>query len=173
MSPTHDDLLVAIDATFPREPIRGADAFSEWGTTYLDAADYRAQIDGKIWDALDRQYLVRRADALGFLGTEALVAVLPVYLRSVVEDGAQTDAAGMLTIILRKPGRGKGPDLGADRFAALVESLSEAQRVVVARVLEGFVERYADTSVGDRGLETLDSYWKAYLPAAPVAEGDG
>lgn len=166
-------LLEAIAAAFPREPILARDAFSEWGTSYLDAADYRAQLEGKVWHELDRDYLVRRADALGFLGTRVLVAVLPIYLRAVVEDGARTDAAGMLTVILRKPGAIAGPDLGTERFEALVGAMTEAQRSVVARVLEAFVESYADSSPGARARATLESYWRAWLPVGPVTGNGG
>ena len=159
-----EELLAAIDGAFPREPISGANAFRDWGTSYPDAPAYAAQLHGKTWDQLDRAYVLRRDDALGFLGTKELVAVLPVYLRSVVEDGANGGAADILTLIFRRPGTDDEPNLGKRRFGALVDALTEAQKTVIARVLAHFVESYDGSAPGERALATLDGYWRAYLP---------
>lgn len=168
MGPTSgsEEFLAAIDAAFPREPIAAANAFREWGTSYPDAPEYAAQLDGKSWDQLDASYLVRRDDALGFLGTKELVAVLPVYLRSLVQDGASSPAADMLMLVLKRPGTDDDPHLGKRRFGAFVDTLTDAQKAVIARVLARFVEQYAGGSPGERALTTFDSHWRAYLPGA-------
>lgn len=72
-------------------------AFDPWGTTYPEVEPYTTQLDGKTSEELDRGWIVRRSDALGFLGTHHLVAVLPVYLRAMVEDGVWSPATGLLT----------------------------------------------------------------------------
>ena len=168
-----DELHRVIAAAFPRNAITAAEAFTHAGGSYPDASEYRAAIEGRTWDELDHAYLVRRADALGFLGTQVLIAVLPVYLRALVDDGAATDAADMLTIVLRRPGGGRGPGLGRRRFVALLDALNGAQRTAIARVLADLVDRYEDSSPGERARVTLDSCWRAYLPAAnPDADPD-
>jgi len=55
-----------------------------------DASDYARAIDGKTWEELDTKYIVRRNDALGFLSTHQLVQLLPVYPRSLVNDGVMS-----------------------------------------------------------------------------------
>lgn len=172
-STEREELLRAIDRAFPREPIAGAGAFRDWGRSYPDAGEYAAQLDGKTWDQLDRAYLLRRDDALGFLGTQELVAVLPVYLRALVEDGAGIPAADMLMIVLKRPGTNDDPDLGRARFGALVDALTDAQKGVIARVLAGFVDRHAGGSPGERARVTLDSYWRDYLPIVTDERPDG
>jgi hypothetical protein len=173
MSPAQrSDLKAAIEGAFPPEIISATKAFADWGTSYPDAPDYRAQLDGRSWHQLDPAYFVLRADALGFLGTRELIAVLPIYLRSVIDDGAGAGSAGMLTLVLAKPGSDDGPNLGRKRFGAFVDALTDAQKTVIARVLAAFAEEYADSSPGERARATLDGYWRAHLPDAPVAADD-
>src|SRR5260221_13985411 len=88
-----------VRAAFPTRPIQAEGAFTQWGASYPDARAYMEQLEGKTWAQLDRGYIVRRSDALGFLGTRHLVAVLPVYLCALIEDGVWSPAAGMLRLI--------------------------------------------------------------------------
>lgn len=161
----HDTLLEQLQAAFPSKPIHPDSAFDQWGTTYPDAEPYMEQIDGKRWDQLDRAYIVRRADALGFLGTRHLAAVLPVYLRAMIEEGVWSPATGMLMLILAKPVPGENTGLGSERFDALVGTLTAEQRAVVASALHAFAEQDADGSLGRAARAALDGYWKTYLPA--------
>ena len=107
-----NDFLVQLRAAFPATPIDAHDAFEQWGTTYPDAAAFAAQIAGQTWESLDRDYLVRNSDALGFLGTQTLVAVLPVYLRSLFEETVWSPATGTLLLILNPPGSPDDRGLG-------------------------------------------------------------
>jgi hypothetical protein len=152
-------------AAFPTEPIQADGAFTQWGASYPDARPYMEQLEGKTWEQVDRAYIVRRSDALGFLGTHHLVAVLPVYLRALVEDGVWSPAAGMLTLILAKPLPGKDTGLGVARFNALVEALTDAQRAAVAAALRVFAESDEDGSLGQAARAALDGHWKIYLSA--------
>jgi hypothetical protein len=75
-------IIEQLRSAFPANEIDSRGAFATWGATYLDGADYAKQLDGKSWSELDRSYLDRRSDALGFLSTTHLVAVLPAYIAS-------------------------------------------------------------------------------------------
>ena len=122
-----DEFLSQLRAAFPNTPIDGAGAFAQWGTTYSDVAPYTKHLERRTWEQLDRAYILLNSDALGFLGTSHLVAVLPVYLRSFVEEGVWSAAAGMLPIILTRPEPGTDAGLGIPRFEALVYALTDAQ----------------------------------------------
>mgnify|MGYP000979021603 CR=1 FL=1 len=159
-----DNLIEQLRTAFPMEPIQSTDAFEEWGTTYPDAVPYEQAIEGKTWNTLDDDYIVRRSDALGFLGTRQLIAVLPVYLRSLVEKSYWSPAAGMLMLILAKPEPGAKTGLVAGRFDALVDALTDAQRAAIASVLRAFYETDPDGSLGLASLGALDGHWKIYLP---------
>src|ERR1041384_1394234 len=93
----------ALRSAFPPEPIDGRAAFSQWGGSYPDAAAYRNAIDGKTWEQVDRAYIIKRDDALGFLSTRELVQLLPVYLRSVMEEGLMSPALEAVLVKLTRP----------------------------------------------------------------------
>ena len=163
MSAKTDDLFKQVQAAFPTRPINGEHAFAQWGTTYPDAEPYSQQIDGKSWDQLDRAYIVRKSDALGFLSTRELVDVLPVYLRSLLEDGGWSPAAGLPYSDSGKASSRGGPRLGVDRFNALTDMLTIAQRAVVGRVLIAFGETDPDGWLGKGALSAVDNHWKQFL----------
>jgi hypothetical protein len=156
-------LIEQIRGAFPTQPIRADEAFAQWGKSYPDARPYTEQVDGKSWDQLDRAYMIRRSDALGFLSTRALVAVLPVYLSALVEDGVWSPAAGMLTLILAKPPTKKVADTA--RFNELVGALTDQQRSVVAAVLRAFAESDEEGSLGQAARAAFDEHWSTYVPA--------
>jgi hypothetical protein len=160
----HGKILDQIRAAFPTRPIESEGAFSEWGTSYPDARPYAEQLEGKSWDQLDRAYIVRRSDALGFLGTRHLAAVLPVYLCALVEDGVWSPSAGLLTLILAKPLPGSDTGLGNARFDALIEVLTDTQRTAVACALRAFAETDEGGSLGQAALDCVNGHWKIYSP---------
>lgn len=166
MQPEKLRILDEIRAAFPAAPIQADGAFTQWGTSYPDARSYREQLDGKTWEQLDRTSLVRRSDALGFLGTQQLVAVLPAYLSALIEEGVWSPAAGILTLILAEPHPGSDAGLGQARFSSLVEALSDAQRKVIATVLRAFAKADEGGSLGDAAREAFEGHWQLYLPAA-------
>jgi len=163
MNPDSDTLFAQLRAAFPNVPIRAAGAFDDFGNWYPDAAPYMAQLDGKSWDQLDRAYIVRRSDALGFLGTKHLVAVLPVYLGAMGVDGAWSPATGTLMVILAKPLPGEDTGLGQLRFDALVNTLTDEQRAAVAFALHAFATTDPDDSLGRAARDALDRCWNTYL----------
>jgi hypothetical protein len=158
------DFQEQLHAGFPDEPIDASGAFADWGRTYPDATTYKEQLDGKRWSELDRAYIVQRSDALGFLGTSHLVAVLPIYLASMVEDGTSSPATGMLTLILTKPRSGEDTGLGHVRFDALVEALTGEQKRAVAQALDALARHDPEGSLGRSAIGALEALWNHYLP---------
>jgi hypothetical protein len=165
VQPEDDAILEQIRKAFPSLDIQAENAFAQWGRTYLDGEPYQHALQGKSWDQLDRRYIVRRTDALGFLGTHHLVAVLPVYLQALIELGLESPVPGTLTQILTRPEpQTKDNGLGVERFGALVEALTEPQRAAVAATLRHFGEQYRESSLAQAARDALDAHWKAYLP---------
>jgi len=162
--PDHAHLLQQLRAAFPPEPTRAAGAFADWGMTYLDVEPYSQHLEGESWEDLDRSYLIKRYDALGFLGTRHLIAVLPVYLRSLIDEGLWSPAAGTVIIILTKPGPAQKTGIKLPRFQALVDALTPAQRAVIAAVLRAFAASDEGGSPGRAASAAIESYWKTYLP---------
>jgi hypothetical protein len=159
----HVQLVEQVRAAFPLDPIKVDGAFSDWGITYSDVESYEDHIDGKTWEELDRKYMVTREDALGFLGTKYLIAVLPVYLRSLIEEGVWSAAAWTMIIILTKPEPDRKTGIKLSRFQAFVDSLTPAQRTVIAEVLKAFATADQDGSPGIAAKAALDSHWRIYL----------
>jgi len=164
MQPEHATVLEQLRAAFPAEPIDSAGAFDDFGTTYPDAEPYAQHLEGKTWEQIDRSYIITRSDALGFLGTRHLVAVLPVYLRALLEDGVWSTSGDALILLLTKPDPGKKTGIKLPRFEALVGALSLAQRAAVAAVLRAFAATDEGGSLGERARAALEHYWNAYLP---------
>ena len=165
MQPDHTKILDQLRVAFPAKPIHAERAFSDWGATYLDAEPYMKQIEGKTWENLNRAYLITRADALGFLSTRQLVAVLPVYLRSIVEEGVWSQAADALLLLLTKPGPEKKTGIKLPRFEALLGALTPPQCVAIAAVLRAFAATDEEGSPGKAARAAIEAHWKTYLPA--------
>jgi len=125
---------------FPAERIDGGAAFAQWGGSYPDATAYRNAIDSKTWEQLDRAYIIKRDDALGFLSTRELVQLLPVYLRSVMEEGLASPALVKLTRPTSVATR--------ERYDALMAALSPAQRDTIVAALQHLVNQDPDGSIG-------------------------
>ena len=163
MQPGQIKLLEQLRTAFPATPIQSAGAFRDWGATYPDGEQYAKQIDGKTWRDMDRAQLLTRSDALGFLGTHHLIAVLPVYLRSLVEEGVWSHAADSLVLLLTKPSADQKTGITLPRFEQLVDALTPAQRVVIAEVLRAFAATDEHGSPGKRAQVALERHWKTYL----------
>jgi len=144
---TNDRVIDQIGRAFPDDTIDAKRAFDDWGRTYPDAIAYREKIDGKTWRTSDAQWLVRRSDALGFLGTRWLAAVMPIYLISAVRDGVWSPATEMLVLILARPGA-RDEGLGHKRYAALLEALTAEQRIATREVLHHIAQIDPEGSLG-------------------------
>lgn len=121
-----DEVVGRIRAAFPAVPLDFKGAL----TGGLDEGAYRRHVDGMTWLELDPAYVVTRSDVLSFLEPRHLVAVLPVYLRSLVEDGTNTPVPDTLLLVLDRDSE--------PRFDKIFRELNEAQRDVVLAVLQLF-----------------------------------
>jgi hypothetical protein len=150
MQPRQAEVLAQIHAAFPAEPIRFEGAFGGG----LDGEAYREHVEGKTWTDLDRAYVLPHCDVLSFLDTRHLAAVLPVYLRSLVEDGTRTSVPDTMLLVLNRKSR--------KRFEELVNALTLAQRAAVIAVLDvfGAIESGQPADAARAALER----WKSYLP---------
>jgi hypothetical protein len=151
MQPTKADVLAQIRAAFPPEPIRleGAPAGDP------DGDAYREYVEGKTWEQLDRAYVLPHASQLSFLDARHVAAVLPVYLRSLVEDGTRTAVPDTLLLVLNRKSQ--------RRFEELAGALTAAQRAAVVAALEvfGAAESGQPAEAASEALER----WKSYLAA--------
>jgi len=145
-------------AAFPPDPIDVAGAFDERGGSYPDAEPYERALDGKTWEQLDHAYVARRSDALSFLGTRHLIAVLPVYLELLFELGPRSPVPETLLPLLTRPEAGKA--MQVKRFDAFTAGLSPAQRAVVADALARFVVEFP--AYGPPAQLALDRHWTAF-----------
>lgn len=134
----------ALRTAFPAERIDGGAAFAQWGSSYPIATAYRNAIDSKTWEQLDRAYIIKRDDALGFLSTRELVQLLPVYLRSVMVEGLASPALEAVLVKLTRP---KSVATRA-RYDALLAALSPAQRDTIVAALQHLVDQDPDGSIG-------------------------
>lgn len=149
MQPTKVDVLAQIRAAFPPEPLRFEGAL----TGGLDGGAYREHVEGKTWEELDRKYVLSRSDVLSFLDMRHLVAVLPVYLRSLVEDGTRTPVPDTMLLVLNRKKQA--------RFEELASALDPSQRAAVVAVLELFAATESGQPA-DAAREALER-WKAHL----------
>jgi hypothetical protein len=157
------ELSARLRRAFPPTVIDGRDAFATWGRTYSDGDEYARHLEGKVWDALDRAYLDLRSDALGFLGTNHLAAVLPAYLRQLIEGDGVSQVPDILLLVLAKPGPKQGSPLGAKRFDAMVDALTMSQREVVAATLEQFAAMHPEDGQGFAAQLALDVFWDRFI----------
>lgn len=142
---------------FPAAPIDAAGAFDERGGTYPDAEEYEAQIAGKTWLQLDYEYIARRTDALSFLSTDQLIAVLPAYLDLLLVLGPRSPVPETLLPLLTRPGSEQSA--AGKRFGDLSHRLTEPQQRMVTEAVRKFATehpRYAEPA-----HRALESFWNA------------
>jgi hypothetical protein len=150
MQPTKADVLAQLRAAFPAEPIR-SERFPRGDP---DGDAYRDFVDGKTWEELDRSYVLPRCTVLSFLDAPQLVAVLPVYLRSLVEDGTRTSVPDTMLLVLNRK---------QARFDELAGVLSAAQRAAVVAVLESFAASESESGQPAEAARAAIERWKTYL----------
>jgi hypothetical protein len=151
-------VLAQVRAAFPAVPIAAATFFDQRGTTYPDADPYLAQLDGRTWDEMDPVFAAKRVDALSFLDDAGLVAVLPLYLRLLLETAGSDRFVVDYTLLplLTKPAKVESRE--GRRFATLIAALTPAQHAAVRAVLEQFTAELPNE--GGPAITALDSYWR-------------
>lgn len=151
------DELENLERVFPPRPIEPADAFAEWGGTYVDAKAFRDGVRGKRWTELEASFLERHHDALVFLGPSSISEYLPAYVIALVRrDPALSALPSFLLSVLTR-----GTD--GDRFDARFSGLTSAQRRAIARTLAAYEMELAGSSQQADVSAALDSYWRAQI----------
>jgi hypothetical protein len=133
--PEMDEFDARLRAAFPPVPLD----FQQALTGGTDEGEFRKHVEGKTWTELDPTLVGRRSDVLSFLQPEYFVAVLPAFLRVLVEADPSCGAPDTLGVVLD---REQEP-----RFEKISRLLTETQRAIVFEALE----RFAASSSGTMG----------------------
>jgi hypothetical protein len=151
-----DTEIDKLTAAFPPAPLDPTSAFAEWGTTFLDAAKFRAAVAGKRWTELPAELLEYMHDALVFLGPSSIADYLPAYLASLLRRDPELSAMpGFLLGTLTRSAA------DADRFDARFARLTIAQRRAVASALVVYEAAVMGTPRREAVTAALDSYWRS------------
>jgi hypothetical protein len=154
MTPANEAALAELHAVFPPRPLDTSTIFAEWGSSYTDAASFRAGAQGKAWDDLPAIFLERHHDALPFLGPAAVAELIPAYLSAALRGGPELDMLPGFTLSVLTP------DVEPERFARRFEVLLGVQRQAIARALVAW--EAARAGAQPEITRALDSYWRAF-----------
>lgn len=145
--------LASIRAAFPQRPLDTADAFSEWGTTYIGASTFEGGARGQAWTELDAAFLERHHDALPYFGPSSICDYLPAYLTALLRGDPVLDGLPeyLLGILTRTD-----PDRFDERFA----QLSRAQRAAVRDALLALEDGWGASPRARVVRAALESYWE-------------
>jgi hypothetical protein len=134
-------------AAFPAEPLDFKDAL----TGGTDGGKFRRAVDGRSWTELDPAWIGSRSDVLSFLEPAHFVAVLPAFLRLLVEEGTATGVHDTLMVVLDR--------VQEPRFDKIAARMTCDQRGLVAVALELFA---ASTTGGqaDTARHVMNSWTK-------------
>lgn len=140
---TADDARRALAEAFPDKSIDPADAFTEWGVTYLDGDTFIAGVVGRGWRTLTSAFLEEHEDALYFLGPKAFANLLPAYAQAMFDPVSRDSVLPeTLLAVLSPPRRQSDLALWEKRHAARMKVLSHEQREALLKAL---------TALGDTG----------------------
>jgi len=159
--PSSTAIVAAIADAFPTHPLAPDHAFTEWGTTYLDAEKFENQSRGQRWNELTLTFLEFHQDAIWFLGPLAYAEYLPAFLTAVVVPTKEIDSLppSLLNTLIRKQ-----DDLPRQRrFDARLQHLNEKQQRTVACALEFLEQTLPDGLEKDLAKSALDDYWRNIL----------
>lgn len=133
----------------------------------LDPDSHPGRIDevegylGREWHTLDDDFLNMHTEGLSFFSRDAFAYYVPAFLlhalRSIHHPG---DAVGSLIHSL-DAGR-PGSSLRAWKTARF-NTMTQPQRIVIAKVLARIAEKSADLSDRKQAATALDRYWHNYL----------
>lgn len=126
MPTERDEFGARLLAAFPAEALDFTNAL----TGGTDDGEFRDAVAGRKWTELDQALIGRRSDVLSFLQPEYFVAVLPAFLRSLVDEGTSTSVPDTLLVVLDRAQE--------SRFDKISARMTDPQRAVVAGALEKF-----------------------------------
>lgn len=156
MNPLLDELRLA----FPSMALSAAGVFH----MYTDGDFCERAVTGLTWEDVDQRLLVDRSDALGFLDDDRFVSWLPIYLN--ILGSVPPERSSVHDTLLGKllrPDKETSSKRQQRRFDAFADVLTVAQRRVVARSLQQFIENHpwhADTA-----QLALHRYWRKFAPS--------
>lgn len=152
-------MLDIVRRAFPLHTLDVRQAFDEWGTTYLDANEFIAYVQGRTWATVSPEFLIKHCDSLGFLGADALAELLPSFLWALcMEESEPSHMADSLITTLTKP----VDEEGCRRFTLMVDKLTPQARHAAAEVLIYFIGKTAESGTRRRAREALKSFWEDY-----------
>ena len=96
------------------------------------------------------------------LGTKHLAAVLPAYLRGLVEADAFSAVPDAVLLVLARSGPSLTGALNKQRFEELTTALTPQQRSVVAEGLRLFIAEHEETNRGMQAQLVLETYWSQF-----------
>lgn len=167
----HNPLLDELRQAFPPRPISAEGALDQRGRLYCDGVEYVRQLDGRTWEQLDPIFFARRSDGIDFLSDLHLAAALPLYLHLLVVFKPTSPVPETLLPMLTRPEPTDEPaklfGWQKRRFEGVAALLTDAQKRVVARSLQQFVNDAPDEA--RPALRALRRYWGAFAPAVPDA----
>jgi hypothetical protein len=151
------DVIDELVDVFPPEPLDPADAFGEYGGTYLDADAFKAGVRGRSWNALPSELLELHHDAVHFLGPASFADYLPAFVAAIVRRDQALDQLPryLLTALTRSD-----EHAGVEDFDARVARLTPAQQRAVARALEALEASHELPRNKRTVAVALDSYWR-------------
>ncbi|VAW74167.1 hypothetical protein MNBD_GAMMA12-2891 [hydrothermal vent metagenome] len=148
------ELLSVIAEVFPlqllsQEIINNTSASWE-GYDY--SKEFEAGVFGKSWDMLDKVFIETHASAIIYLEHQAFFAIFPAYLSYLVRNDAYNEVPFMVASKLTKT----NDELELRVFDAMVNSLSNAQKIVIRHVLIFLSKNHVEEVM----QLALTSYWK-------------
>lgn len=150
-----EDVFGEVVRAFPPHPLDPANAFAEWGTTYLDAVKFEDGVRARTWTELPASFLEYHHDALPFLGPRSIGEYLPAYLAVLLRGDPALDALpGFLLGILTRD--------DPDRFDVRFAHLSPEQRRAIARALVALEAAWEGSRRQSDVREPLDRYWRNF-----------
>ena len=150
-----DALCAALNALFPPRPITRA-MLEEPTAGWEDykGGDLVQQLEGRSWDELEPAFIEQHHSALRYTGPEAFGALLPAYLRHLLQHRAFNDIPFVVAGELQRYGN----PVNVGVFDARIERLTAAQRAVVKRIVAFLTTREPMQAAMSA---TFESYWRS------------
>ena len=151
-----DALRAALKESFPSQPITRT-MLEERSAGWEDykAGDLVQQLEGRSWAELEPAFIELHHSALRYAGHQAFGALLPAYLRHLLDHPAFNDIPFVVAAELKRYG---DPTM-VRIFDARIERLTAAQRAVVKRIIEFLTTREPMQAAMSAAFE---SYWRSH-----------
>lgn len=154
--PDRDALAGALVEAFPARPLT-RELLTEPAAAWEDyrEGDIVQELAGKTWLELDHAFLDRHHSALRYAGPAGFAALLPAYLRRLVEQPAFNEMPFVVAGELKRYGDPTIEKIFDERIARL----DSKQRATVKRVIESLTTR---APMEAAMAVAFESYWRSY-----------